>query len=98
MQSEKELRQWINDLQTGMYINCVYCGHRYGPNSEEIPADALRRHVASCPEHPLGILVSQCEFIVGTIFLTEKIAKDSLTDLEKSILKSLLKAIEKAKS
>lgn len=27
----KQLRTWINDLQTGMYVNCVYCGHRYGP-------------------------------------------------------------------
>jgi hypothetical protein len=26
----KQLRTWINDLQTGMYVNCVYCGHRYG--------------------------------------------------------------------
>ena len=31
-QENKRLEQWVNDLQSGMYINCVYCGHRYGPN------------------------------------------------------------------
>ncbi|HEC62245.1 MAG TPA: hypothetical protein ENI27_08330, partial [bacterium] len=25
----KQLKQWVHDLQSGMYINCVYCGHRY---------------------------------------------------------------------
>jgi len=50
------LRQWINDLQAGMYINCVYCGHRYGPDSE-VPAsmaDVLKAHIEQCPEHPLS--------------------------------------------
>jgi hypothetical protein len=27
----KRLREWIDDLQSGQYVNCVYCGHRYGP-------------------------------------------------------------------
>lgn len=62
--TEQELRQWINDLQSGMYINCVYCGHRYGPNEEEIPADALRRHVAECPEHPMAKLIEKCKRVV----------------------------------
>ena len=61
---ELELERWIDDLQSGMWINCVYCGHRYGP-SDEHPAtlhdegprsmkDALREHIAQCPEHPLS--------------------------------------------
>ena len=53
-----ELRQWINDLQAGMYINCVYCGHRYGPD-DEIPATmagALKEHVERCPKHPMSAL------------------------------------------
>jgi hypothetical protein len=48
-------KDWVNDLQSGMYINCVYCGHRYGPNSE-VPAsmaDVLRKHIEQCPEHPM---------------------------------------------
>jgi hypothetical protein len=50
------LRQWIDDLQAGCYINCVYCGHRYGPDSE-VPAsmaEALKEHIEQCPEHPLS--------------------------------------------
>uniref|UniRef100_A0A6M3LBT4 Uncharacterized protein n=2 Tax=viral metagenome TaxID=1070528 RepID=A0A6M3LBT4_9ZZZZ len=52
------LRKWINDLQSGLYINCVYCGHRYGPNSE-VPAsmaDVLKVHIERCPEHPMSSL------------------------------------------
>ena len=51
-----KLRQWVEDLQSGMYINCVYCGHQYGP-ADEVPAtmaDALYEHIAQCPEHPLS--------------------------------------------
>lgn len=22
------LTKWVSDLQSGMYVNCVYCGHR----------------------------------------------------------------------
>lgn len=49
------LREWIDDLQSGMYINCVYCGHKYGPK-ENIPcsmADVLKKHVEVCTEHPM---------------------------------------------
>jgi hypothetical protein len=52
------LKGWINDLQSGMYINCVYCGHRYGP-SDEVPesmADVLKKHIEECPEHPMSKL------------------------------------------
>lgn len=53
-----ELEQWVADLQSGMYVNCVYCGHRYGPN-EDTPvsmADVLKEHVEACPEHPMSKL------------------------------------------
>lgn len=49
------LKRWVNDLQSGMYINCVYCGHRYGPR-EGTPvsmADVLKEHIETCPEHPM---------------------------------------------
>lgn len=52
------LRKWINDLHSGMFINCVYCGHRYGPN-DEVPdsmADVLKEHVEQCPKHPMSKL------------------------------------------
>lgn len=50
------LQSWINDLQAGMFINCVYCGHRYGPD-DEVPAtmaDALKEHIEQCPKHPMS--------------------------------------------
>lgn len=57
MEAERvDLVQWIDDLQSGMYVNCVYCGHRYGPE-DEVPAtmaEALYEHIARCPEHPLS--------------------------------------------
>lgn len=56
-----DLQQWVNDLQAGMYINCVYCGHRYGPD-DEVPAamaDVLREHVEQCPKHPMSALKTE---------------------------------------
>lgn len=50
------LRAWVDDLQSGMHVNCVYCGFRYGPG-ETTPvsmADALKAHVNICPEHPMS--------------------------------------------
>lgn len=46
-----------------MYINCVYYGHRYGPQ-DEVPcsmADVLKEHIAHCPEHPLAELLELCK-------------------------------------
>jgi hypothetical protein len=53
-----EARRWVTDLQSGMWINCVYCGHRYGPR-DSTPvsmADVLKAHVETCPEHPMSKL------------------------------------------
>lgn len=59
----ERLKQWVSDLQSGMFVNCVYCGHRYGPQ-DEIPAtmaDALKQHVARCPKHPMSRLAKLCQ-------------------------------------
>ena len=52
----KELEEWVNDLQSGLYINCVYCGHRYGPreSTPAVMADVLYEHIKICPKHPLS--------------------------------------------
>ena len=67
------LRAWVSDLQSGMYINCVYCGHRYGPAGiapatlvENPPptatmAEALRDHIEQCPKHPMSTLRKSVE-------------------------------------
>lgn len=57
----KSLRKWVNNLQSGMFVNCVYCGHQYGP-SETTPvsmADVLKAHVEQCPKHPMSALKAQ---------------------------------------
>lgn len=63
---EKELaryKKWVDDLQSGMYINCVYCGHCYGPEDQESSraADVLKKHVENCPEHPMSKLKAELE-------------------------------------
>lgn len=54
----ERLESWVADLQSGMYVNCVYCGHRYGPNSTTpvTMADALKAHIEQCPQHPMSAL------------------------------------------
>lgn len=54
----KRLQQWINDLQSGMYINCVYCGHRYGPEKDTpvSMAETLKKHIEKCSKHPMSAL------------------------------------------
>lgn len=50
------LQRWVGDLQAKTFVNCVYCGHRYGP-SETTPvsmADALKLHIEACPKHPMA--------------------------------------------
>jgi polyhydroxyalkanoate synthesis regulator phasin len=57
------LRQWVADLQSGLYVNCVYCGHRYGPG-ETTPvrmADALKAHIEQCQAHPMSALKTEID-------------------------------------
>lgn len=74
------LRQWVADCQSGMWINCVYCGHRYGPadaTAATIPeaeakgaatmADALRIHIESCPHHPMSAYKHRLEYAAGRL-------------------------------
>lgn len=60
------LQAWVHDLLSGMYVNCVYCGHRYGP-SPDTPvsmADALKAHIVVCPRHPLAQLRAAVQGVV----------------------------------
>lgn len=90
----KRLRQWINDLQAGMYINCVYCGHRYGPD-DEVPAtmaQMLKDHIEQCPEHPMSKLKARMDIAVATLKEAEEIIgqgieKDALPIIEEALRK-----------
>jgi len=70
----KRLQEWVSDLQSGVYINCVYCGHRYGPDDEVLAsmADVLKEHIEQCPKHPMSQLKTE------NIKLRNRVAK--LTD------------------
>jgi hypothetical protein len=61
LRERDEVRAWVRDLQSGMWVNCVYCGHRYGPG-ETTPvsmADALKAHIEACPDHPLSAALAR---------------------------------------
>jgi len=65
----QELEQWVNDLQGGRYINCVYCGDRYGP-ADEVPAtiaQVLKEHIERCPVHPMSALRARCEDLESSL-------------------------------
>ena len=73
----KRLNHWVEDCQSGMWINCVYCGHRYGPGNAH-PAslaeggpinmqEALKRHIEECPKHPMSRLKLEIEELRGII-------------------------------
>ena len=51
------LNKWVRELQSGMFINCVYCGHRYGPGKDTsvVMGNVLKAHVKKCPKHPLAL-------------------------------------------
>ena len=58
-----DLEKWVADLQSKLYVNCVYCGHRYGPE-DEVPttmAQVLKDHIEQCPKHPMSELKERLE-------------------------------------
>jgi hypothetical protein len=66
-QDNRRLRQWVDDLQSGMYVNCVYCGHRYGPEDKTPTsrAEVLKKHIEVCPTHPMAALKRELEELRG---------------------------------
>ena len=65
----ERLKAWVTDLQSGLYVNCVYCGHRYGPG-ETTPvsmAAALKAHVEQCPQHPISALRAEKAKLVAVL-------------------------------
>jgi hypothetical protein len=62
-QRVRELEGWVSDLQSGMYVNCVYCGHRYGPSQTTAPtmSEALKLHIEQCKAHPMSALKAENE-------------------------------------
>lgn len=71
------LQRHVADLQSGMFINCVYCGHRYGPSegTPAIMADVLKQHIAGCPKHPLFVVSNALRELVETKDMVDKYGK-----------------------
>ena len=49
----QRLDKWVGDLQSGMYINCVYCGHQYPRGTPGVMQEILYEHIRKCQKHPL---------------------------------------------
>lgn len=91
LRAENErLAGWVSDLQAGMYVNCVYCGHRYGPG-ETTPvsmADALKAHVEQCAGHPMNALRAEVDKWVGhyaDLLITGLEIESAHSDLRKAV-------------
>ena len=65
------LKQWVADLQSGQYVNCVYCGHKYGSyvDTPVAMADLLKTHVEHCPEHPMSKLRDELDTVRGQLVM-----------------------------
>lgn len=82
----ERLDKWVADLQSGMYINCVYCGYRYGPK-DEVPcsmADALKQHIETCPKHPMSALKQENADLLFRIKTLDACYQKALKDIVKS--------------
>lgn len=92
------LRQWVSDCQSGMYVNCVYCGHRYGPlqNTPVAQADILKEHISICPDHPMSQIKRKYLDLVN--YINSLVVYYNNTDGQKSVLNDILKYIEESKS
>ena len=89
-----QLMKWVADLQSGMYVNCVYCGHRYGPK-DKVPAsmaDALKQHIAQCPAHPMSALI-KCSVGAAHLIASLLAVREGATD---DLLRDNLAAINSA--
>ncbi|MDL2257566.1 hypothetical protein LJC42_00205 [Eubacteriales bacterium OttesenSCG-928-K08] len=74
--------RWVNDLQSGMYVNCVYCGHRYGP-ADEAPTSmsaALTEHIENCPEHPMSKLRTENALLRAECEAAQEAADDAMRE------------------
>lgn len=67
----EKLRAWVTDLQSGMFINCVYCGHQYGPTTKAPMQETLHKHIAVCPKHPLSAALAEVERLKAELVIVE---------------------------
>jgi hypothetical protein len=86
-----DLNLWVDDLQAGLYINCVYCGHRFGPKDSFPPSmrDKLSEHIFECAKHPASHLLTACRNAAHVLSVI--LNPDAPAELDRD---SLLKTIQ----
>lgn len=67
----ERLETWIKDLLGDKTVNCVYCGHAYGPDpgTPVAMAEVLERHIEACPDHPLAKLRARLPELAKNAFI-----------------------------
>jgi DNA-directed RNA polymerase subunit RPC12/RpoP len=96
----RRLEQMVDDLQSEMYVNCVYCGHRYGPR-ETTPvsmADALKAHIETCQKHPMSRMrpALRESYRLMSYLVDHSGAKQIMSDAFVADLRAALLAIHRA--
>jgi len=82
---KKRLEAWVADCQSGMYINCVYCGHRHGPYGETpvAMADVLKEHIEQCPHHPMFKLKVRVSKLETELIIVKEAARHQIDEAVK---------------
>lgn len=71
----ERLKQHVADLQSGMFINCVYCGHRYGPQKDtpatviEADPEGVKRVIAKLSHIPKTIELKHYRRVFAEVYL-----------------------------
>lgn len=82
MSEVERYQKWVNDLQAGMMVNCVYCGHRYGP-AEDTPvsmADVLKEHIEHCPKHPMSKIKAENDQLTAELAQVKRERDEAVRD------------------
>lgn len=83
------LNAWIADLQSGLYVNCVYCGHRYGPReftSDTSAQHKLEKHIEGCPKHPLSQLRRHANRMAASVLKESQEVREIRSMLKEELL------------
>jgi hypothetical protein len=91
MLSEKELieeiatlQRWIDDLHSGMYLNCLYCGFRHSVGATR---QEMQEHIFYCEKHPLSKLKARCEELTA---MNVRLSKQLVIMEEKARIATML--------
>ncbi len=63
----KEKDEWIDRLEDGRIVTCVYCGHAYPPETQRSKRKILYEHIKLCPKHPLRHAEEQIATLIAEL-------------------------------